>query len=83
MPDKNVNLTKVIGVLIAVCVILILASICFPNVPGPEVWLLEWTNWIAKIAGIVAGTKFLWNGSDAAREYVLDKKAKRLNFPGQ
>lgn len=42
-----------------------------PNFPKPADWLVAWTGWIGTIAAIVAGTKFLWSGSEAARKYVL------------
>ena len=83
MSEIKVNLQSVVWIVFGACLILIVASNILPDLPEPEGWLVAWTNWVATIAAIVAGTKFLWSGSDAAREYAFYIKEIRKNKPGQ
>lgn len=76
MSKGNAMLKKVIIYVFLGCLALGLLSGLIPNIWQPAAWLLAWTSWLGTVAAIVAGTKFLWFGSEAAKEYVLKKRGE-------
>jgi len=74
MSDSEVKSMTVIKWVCVACLILVVVSFIFPNWSAPADWLVAWTSWFGMIAAIVAGTRFLWFGSMAARKYILGQK---------
>jgi cytochrome b561 len=78
MLKENTRIKWVLFLVSLGCMILVVVSLFFPELPKPADWLQAWTSWVGTVAAIVVGTRVFWNGSEAAREYVLKRKQERI-----
>ena len=66
----NTRYFKSIGGLL---ILLAVASILFPNIPPPADWLIGWTDWFLKFAGVGTVAGGFWVVSTAAAVRLRQK----------
>ena len=69
--STELKIPKWVIILFIFILILGIASPSLPDMSEPASWLVKWTNWVGTVAGIIAGTRVLWSGGNAAREYAI------------
>ena len=72
MPDEK----RVLKIISIICLLLIVVSFLFPDIPGPSSWLIDWTSWFVSVIGVVMAVKVFWTASDLIKQYMAGKAKK-------